>query len=139
MTVTRAFQNTEELYNVMEELWGWIKANPEISKQLLDSKLTVRFCYAEPDGQLTIDGSNGTEIVVTAGSCEKKPDVELSMKSDVAHDFWLGKLNVAAALLCGKIQSKGPVNRALSLLPAIKPAHKIYPLIAKNQGLKRIA
>lgn len=132
------FSSTEKLYEVMEELWQWIKDNPEISNELLKSKLTVRFHYKKPDGSLTIDASDGQELRITAGDCEKKPDVEMFMQSDFAHDFWLGKVNVPVALMTGKIISKGPVNKALALLPAVKPAWKAYSEIAEMQ-LKKTA
>lgn len=127
------FNSTEELYVVMEELWNWIKTNPEISTELLKSKLIVRFVYKNPDGSLTIDGSDGKELRVTSGDCDLKPDVIMQMQSDLAHQFWLGKVNVPVALISGKIVSRGPVNKALALLPVVKPAWQIYPSIADAQ------
>ena len=56
-----------------------------------------------------------------------KPIVEMAMKADVAHDFWLGKVNVPFAIVSGKIMARGPVAKALQLLPVIKPAFDIYP------------
>lgn len=132
------FNSTEELYEVMEGLWNWIKTNPEISTELLKSNLIVRFVYKNPDGSLTIDGSDGQELRVTSGDCELKPDVIMQMQSDLAHQFWLGKVNVPVALISGKIVSKGPVNKALALLPVVKPAWQIYPSIADAQ-LKKSA
>ena len=85
---------------------------------------------------MTVDCSDGEEMRISAGECAKKPVVEMFMKSDVAHDFWLGKVNVPLALIQGRIVSKGPVNRALALLPALKPAYSIYPRVIKDNGLK---
>ncbi len=132
------FSSTEELYVVMEELWAWIKNNPEMSTELLKSKLVVRFIYKDPDGCLTIDGSDGEELRIICGDCDLKPDVLMQMQSDFAHQFWLGKVNVAGALISGKIVSKGPVNKALALLPAVKPAWLVYPEIVDAQ-LKKSA
>ena len=123
------FADTTELYLVMRELWEQIKADPVMSHGLLKSQLIVRFHYKEPDGYITIDGSDGREIKITLGDCEAKPIVEMTMKSDVAHAFWSGKENPAVALLSGKMQSTGPVNKALALLPVVKPAFQIYPAI----------
>jgi 2-oxoisovalerate dehydrogenase E1 component len=75
-------------------------------------------------------------MVITVGDCNKKPVVEMFMKSSVAHEFWLGKVNVPLALIQGKIVSKGPVNKALALLPAIKPAYGLYPSVIEKNGLK---
>ena len=132
------FNSTEELYVVMEALWNWIKSNDEISSELLKSKLIVRFVYKNPDGNLTIDGSDGKELRVTSGDCDLKPDVIMQMQSDLAHQFWLGKVNVPVALVSGKIVSRGPVNKALALLPVVKPAWQIYPSIA-DARLKKSA
>jgi putative sterol carrier protein len=122
-----AYSDTDELNAVMENLWTKIRENKKISERLLQSRLIVRFCYQKPNGALTIDASDGRELKIHIGACAVKPTVELFMNSDFAHDFWLGKENPALALLQGKITSRGPVNKALALLPAIKPALSYYP------------
>jgi len=132
-----SFSDTQQLYLVMNELWSQIKADRKMASSLLASKLIVRFHYREPDGWVTVDGSDGKELQITIGPSDLKPDIEMFMTSDVAHNFWLGKENPAVALLTGKIVSKGPVNRALALLPAVRPAFSIYPSI--YEGLKKSA
>jgi len=130
------FASSDELHRIMTDLWTAIKMDPEMSGPLLDSRLTVQFHYREPEGRLTVDCSDGVEMKIHAGECDKKPVVEMFMKSDIAHEFWLGKINVPLALIQGKIVSKGPVNKALTLLPVLKPAYAIYPKIIKDHGLK---
>ncbi|HNB25270.1 MAG TPA: SCP2 sterol-binding domain-containing protein [Candidatus Melainabacteria bacterium] len=130
------FTNTDELYTVMDRLWTYIKSEEEICGKLLGSKLVVRFKYKDPDGVITIDGSDGQELRFHFGDCEIEPDVEMTMKSDVAHNFWLGKEPPAVALLQGRIVSKGPVHKALALLPVIKPTFKIYPSIYEENSSK---
>jgi len=132
-----AFSDTEDLYRVMDELWKRISSDEKISADLLKSRLIVRFVYREPDGWVTIDGSDGETIKVTLADCDTKPIVEMRMKSDFAHKFWQGKENVTAALMQGKIVSIGPVNRALALLPAVKPAFSIYNQVCTD--LKKAA
>ena len=131
------FASTDELNDVMERLWDSIKADPGMSEQLLKSKMCVRFYYREPEGRLTVDCTDGQEMKITTGESDLKPDVEMFMKSDVAHDFWLGKVNVPVAILSGKIVSKGPVNKALSLLPVVKPAYAMYPEIFESAKRKK--
>ncbi|HEY9758488.1 MAG TPA: SCP2 sterol-binding domain-containing protein [Oculatellaceae cyanobacterium] len=121
------FANTEALQRVMTELWNRIKADKAMSESLLSSKMAVRFNYRDPVGHITIDCTDGKDLKISAGKSELKADVEMDMKSDVAHEFWLGKVSVPMAILTGKIVAKGPVQKALSLLPAIKPAFNIYP------------
>jgi hypothetical protein len=128
------FANTEELNKVMEMLWEKIKAHPEMSKQLISTKLIVQFKYREPDGMLTIDCSDGENMHIITGKTTIKPVIEMSMKADMAHEFWLGKVNVPMAIMSGKISSKGPTPKALALLPAIKPAYGIYPQVLQEAG-----
>jgi hypothetical protein len=121
------YATTEELNAIMYELWTAIAHDPQMGPQLLQSKMIVQFHYREPEGRITVDCSDCTEMKIYTGECAIKPIVEMFMKSDVAHEFWLGKIGVPVAILTGKIVSKGPVNQALALLPVIKPAFNIYP------------
>lgn len=126
------FANTQELEMVMKELWTSIREDSVVADPLINSQLVVRFHYREPEGRLTVDCSDGKDMVITWGECEKKPDVEMFMKSQVAHEFWRGDVNVPMYLIAGKIVAKGPVNKALALLPVIKPAFKKYPDVVKR-------
>ncbi len=121
------FANSDELHRVMNELWMRIGRDPDMLEKLLASKLIVQFQYREPEGRVTIDCSDGIEMRVSTGEQLLKPIIEMSMKADVAHQFWLGKVNVPFAIVSGKIVSRGPVQKALTLLPVIKPAFDIYP------------
>ncbi len=123
------FCDTQNLHEVMVELWQQIIDDPKTAEKLKKSKLVVRFTYNDPDGVITIDGSNGEDLIILAGPSGKAADVEFMMKSDVAHKFWLGKEPIVVSMMQGRVKSKGPVNKALALLPAIKPAFDIYPQI----------
>jgi hypothetical protein len=126
------FTDTEDLYRVMDELWKRIIDHDGISQKLLKSRLIVRFIYREPYGWVTIDGSDGANLLVTLDQCATKPVVEMRMKSDFAHSFWLGRENVSLALMQGKIVSSGPVSKALALLPAVRPAFSIYNQVIED-------
>lgn len=131
------FNDTNDLYKIMDELWKRIGSNEQITHDLVKSRLIVRFVYREPHGWVTVDGSDGKSIKVTLDQCETKPVVEMRMKSDFAHSFWLGRENVSLALIQGKIVSTGPVSKALALLPAVKPAFSIYTQVIED--LKKAA
>jgi hypothetical protein len=128
------FTSTDELQLVMSDLWQEIKGTPDICDKLLASSLIVQFRYREPEGLITINCGDGQDMRIHVGSTEVKPHIEMSMKADVAHEFWLGKVNVPVALMMGKIVSRGPTPRALALLPALKPAYKLYPKVLKVRG-----
>jgi hypothetical protein len=120
------FADADELNRVMESLWNKIRSEPSISEPLLATRMIVRFHYREPAGRLTIDCSDGVEMKISTGESDRKPTVEMFMKSNMAHEFWLGNVNVPVAILGGKIVSKGPVNKVLALLPVVKPANSFY-------------
>lgn len=107
--------------------------DPEVGPKLLSSKLILKFVYREPDLSITID-LTGDKMVLTFNDNEKKPIVEMSMKADTAHKFWLGELNLVIALARREMVAKGPIPKILKLLPIIKPAYKIYPEYIKEKG-----
>ena len=128
------FSNSDEMWQVMGPLWDRIKAHPAMSRELLKSGLIVQFRYRDPELVLTIDCSDHQDMKIILGSGPNKPVVAMSMKADVAHQFWLGKVSVPLAILTGKITSVGPTQRALALLPMIQPAFPIYAQILKDHG-----
>lgn len=132
------FASSDELTDVLVKLWDKIKTDPTMVKQLTDTKLIVQFKYRDPDGLLTIDCSDGQELKVITGPTKLKPIIEMSMKADIAHEFWMGRVNVPMAVMSGKIASKGPTPKALAILPAIKPAFKMYPEILKESGKEHL-
>jgi hypothetical protein len=128
------FANSEELYAIMIPLWEAIKADKKMSEQLIRTKMIVQFCYRDPDAVITIDCSKDDHLEIIRGQGPEKPTIEMSMKADVAHEFWMGRVTVPVAILTGKIVSKGPTPKALSLLPVIRPAFSIYPRILEQAG-----
>ncbi len=132
------YANSDEMWQVLGRLWERIKADPDMSQQLIKSKLVVQFRYRDPEWILTIDCSDGAEMLIIYGPGERKPVIEMSMKSDVAHEFWMGRISVPVAILTGKIVSKGPTPKALALLPVIRPAFPLYPQILEEEGKKAL-
>lgn len=131
------FSDIQPLYEMLDELFVRLSKDPVIKEKALASKLVVCFNYRDPDGQLWID-CTGDEIVLKPGKQDMTPDATLSMDTDVAHKFWLGKLNLIKSLTSGEIESDGSVPRMLKLLPAIKPAFGIYPEILKEKGMEEL-
>ncbi len=129
------FQDTAQLYDVLGALFTRLKDDPKIGPAVARSGLVIRFKYTEPDSEITIDASKDP-VQLHLGPCEAKPIVDMSMKADVAHQFWLGKVNLVAALTRGTMVAKGPIPAIMKLLPIITPAYKMYPEILKEKGLE---
>lgn len=122
-----AFANSNELSLVMSRLWESIKHDPSVSQPLLKSRLIAQFDYYDPDGLLTIDCSDGENMKITLGESSKKPNVQMRMRADVAHEFWMGHLKAPIALMNGKISVKGSAQPLLRLVPVLQPAFSYYP------------
>lgn len=130
------FKDTEEFNSILEPFFNKLKDDPEIGPKVVASGLVIQFQYSEPEAILTIDCPNNKVI---AGECEIKPDVEMSMKADTAHRFWLGKVNLMMALTKGEMKAKGPIPKIMKLLPIIKGAYAMYKDYLKEKGYEELA
>jgi len=131
------FEKIDTFYECIQELFVRLVQDPQIKQKALDSKLIVNFIYRNPEGEVWID-CTGDEVVLKPGKQDLTADATLIMDLDVAHKFWLGKLNLIKSLTSGEIEQSGSVPRMLKLLPVIKPAFKIYPEILKEKGLESL-
>lgn len=125
------FQSAAELYEAIAGYFHKAKFDGEIGPKIARSGLVIRFDYSDPDSAITVDcqrpAPEGAYFAIIEGENDRKPDVHMTMKADVAHQFWLGKVNLLAALNRRQIVAKGPIPKILALLPAIKPAYEQYP------------
>lgn len=132
------FQSAEELYAAIAGYFHKAKFDGDIGPKIAKSGLVIRFEYSDPDSVITVDCQRpepeGAYFAIIEGESDRKPDVLMTMKADVAHQFWLGKVNLLAALNRRQIVAKGPIPKILALLPAIKPAYTQYPEHLRELG-----
>ncbi|MBN2049883.1 MAG: SCP2 sterol-binding domain-containing protein [Spirochaetales bacterium] len=127
------FKDAETFDTMLGGFFLRVAETPEVADKLLDSKLTIRFIYSDPEVVLFIDCS-GDRVEVRSGDTDTKAEVEMTMSADIAHKFWFGKVNLTAALTRGQMKAKGPVPKILKLLPAIKPTYTMYPAYLEEKG-----
>ena len=127
------FESSDKFEQVIAGFFRFVAEVPEIADKLLASKLVIRFIYTEPDVVVVVDCS-GEQIEVRPGDNETHAEVEMSMKADIAHQFWFGKVNLTRALTRRDMIAKGPIPKILKLLPAIKPAYALYPTYLEENG-----
>jgi len=132
------FSDIQPFYDALGELFEKLSSDPAIKEKALASKLLVHFIYSDPDGEVWIDCRGDDMLLLTGPKDFADSDATLTMATDTAHKFWLGKLNLIKALTSGEIQSEGSVPKLLKMLPVIKPAFKIYPEILTEKGLESI-
>lgn len=132
------FKDAAELYECLGGLFREMSGNAGIGPQIAASKLVITFVYHEPEAQITVDAASpqpaGRYFAVIEGSTDLKPAVRMTMKADVAHRFWFGKVNLVAAFAKGEIRPEGPITTVLKLLPVIKPVYSYYPEYLKRIG-----
>jgi hypothetical protein len=133
------FHDSDHLYACLGEIMDRAKVDPVVGLKIAKSNIILQFRYSEPDAMTTINAKTkptqeGAYVDVIHGDCDLDADVTMSMNADVAHKFWLGKVNLVSALAKGDIEAKGPIPKILKLLPAIKPLYREYPEILREKG-----
>ena len=119
------------------------KKDPQVGPKIAKSGIVIQFRYSEPEAQTTINAKEkptqpGAFCDVFHGKSDLKPDVVMTMKADIAHAFWLGKVNLMAALAKKDIVAKGPIAKVIKLVPAITPLFKVYPQVLKEKGYSEL-
>ena len=130
------FKNADEVYGSIGALFEEVKTN-DIAEKIANSNLIIQFKYTDPESVITIDCKNDSDeghLTVVTGETDLKADVTLTMKADLAHKFWFGKVNLLTALTTRKIVAKGPIPKILKLLPTIQPLYKMYPDLLRKWG-----
>ena len=98
----------------------------ELGPKFRKADTIVQYHYSNPESTITVKMKNGEDGQVDFGDTSMDPEIVMSMEADVAHRFWLGKVNVTMALAKGQMKAKGPVAKILKLVPLVKPVFPKY-------------
>lgn len=133
------FRDANHFYECVGELMDRAKKDPQIGSKIAKSGIVIQFRYTDPDAMTTVNARDkptqpGAFVDVIHGPCDLKPDVVMTMKADVSHAFWHGKVNLMAALAKKEIVAEGPIPKILKLLPAVQPMYKMYPALLREKG-----
>jgi hypothetical protein len=134
------FKDIEELRTCFGRLYDEAQRDSRIAPKIKDSHLVIQFRYDDPRAVVTINAAappsqHGTYFdVFWTEDPDLRPDIEMTMKADVAHQFWHGKVNLMVALARRQIVAKGPIPKILKLLPAVEPMYEMYPRILHDLG-----
>jgi hypothetical protein len=133
------FRDSKHFYECVGELMDRAKRDPQVGSKIAKSGIVIRFVYTDPDAVTTVNGKDkptqpGAFVDIFHGPCALTPDVTMTMKADVAHAFWHGKVNLVSALAKKEIVATGPIPKILKLLPAVTPLYKVYPTLLREKG-----
>ena len=127
------FKDEAEVYQYIGGIFEEALADPVIGQKFADSGVILKVTHTEPDSVFTVDMPSKKVLYGDDARNGPKPIVEMFMKADVGHQFWLGKVNISLALAKGQMRAKGPVPKILKLVPLAKSLFPRYrELLLKN-------
>lgn len=137
------FQDSQQFYDTVGELLQRAARDPQIGPSVARADTVIQLRYTDPAAQITINARGlpaqfGGYVDVFLGLCDLKPEVVMSMTGDLAHAFWLGRVNLGSALARRQIQVTGSVIKVLRLVPAVELLSQQYPVLLKAKGLDRL-
>ena len=133
------FRDEAEVYRYLGGLFEELLADPELGPQLLKANTVVQYRYLDPDSEITVKLVDGEEARVETGATRLDPELVMTMDADIAHRFWLGKVNPTTALARGQMRAKGPVAKLLKLVPVVRPAFPRYRRLLEEAGREDLA
>jgi putative sterol carrier protein len=133
------FNDDQEVYRYLGRLFLDLLADEELARQFRTANTVVQYRYRKPESQITVKLLEGEDGQVDLGATQLEPEVVMTMDADVAHRFWLGKVNVTVALARGQIKTKGPVAKILKLVPLVKPVFPRYRAQLEAAGRSDLA
>jgi hypothetical protein len=132
------FKDVDQVYDLLGGLFEELTRNEEIAEKFAASGLLIRFSFTDPDSEIWLDATRKDPegLSVICGPAEGlRAEVDMSMSADVAHEFWLGNINLMVALTRKQIVARGPIPKTMKLLPVIKPAYEVYRKMLTERGL----
>src|SRR5256714_15515272 len=114
------FKDATEVYQYIGGIFEEALADPEVGQKFAASGVILRVSYSDPNSVLTVDMPAKKVFYGEDARNGPKPVVEMSMKADVAHRFWLGQVNITAAMAKGQVEGKSPIPKILKLVPLTK-------------------
>jgi len=133
------FKDEQEVYDHLGRLFLDLLADQELAPKFRTANTIVQYRYHNPDSQITVRLIEAEEGQVDLGPTRLEPEVVMTMDADIAHRFWLGKVNVTVALARGQMKAKGPVAKILRLVPLTKPVFPRYRAQLEAAGRSDLA
>jgi putative sterol carrier protein len=128
------FRDENDVYAFIGRLFQELAVDAELAPKFKKANTTVQYQLSDPEARVTIDLRAERDIRVDLGASDLDPEVIMSTTADTAHAFWLGKVNITAALARGQIKAKGPVAKILRLVPLVKDSFPRYEQMLRDAG-----
>lgn len=126
------YKTADDLYKYMSQIFALAFETEGLGEKLNATGTQLKLNLTDPDSVIAIDFAKG--IVECGDDITIDVDVDLFMSADVAHKFWLGKVNVPLAMAKRQIKVQGSVQKVLKLAPLMSPLHSKYTEILRDAG-----
>ena len=131
-----AYKSAEDLYKYMGQIFALAFETEGLKEKLNATGVTLELNLTDPDSVIAVDFGQG--VTQFGADITMEVQVDLDMTADLAHKFWLGKLNVPLAIAKRDIKVHGSVQKVLKLAPLMQPLHDKYQQILKDAGLEEM-
>ena len=133
------YRDAAQLFEIYGHFLDRILADEKIGRRMSRAGIVIKFMYTDPDCEVTIDLKNppakpGYHGTFYLGPCDVKEDVWSRQSADHSHRFWHGYENPIASVARGKVKQGGNVVAMLKLLPVVRPAFKLFPVVLEEMG-----
>lgn len=132
------FRDADHAWACLGALFERLSRDAEVGPRLREAGVVLRFNHTDPSLSITVDAVSpqvdGAHVAVLRGDGGLAAQVEIDMSADVAHRFWLGRVNPMMAMMKREIAARGPIGVVMKLLPVVRPAYAIYPQLLVERG-----
>ncbi len=132
------FSDDKQVYDV---IGGFIKdvvaKHDVMGSKVTATNMTIKLKFSDPETFIYIDATGepeGDSYVNVSFGKDEDAKVTMIMSSDLAHEFWKGKVNLNAEMTRGNVVTEGPLMSVLKLIPALRPAFALYPEYLEKKG-----
>jgi len=137
--VGKYYKDAAQLFEIYGHFLDRILSDEKIGRRMSRAGIIIKFIYTDPDCEITIDLKNpptkpGYYGTFYLGPCDVKEDVWSKQSADYSHRFWHGYENPIASVASGKVKQGGNAVAMLKLLPVVRPAFKLFPLVLEEMG-----
>lgn len=126
-----AFQTTEKLYGVLENLFDRVQRQPESVDTFVHSNLVVRINLIGPSAQILLDGRQ-PPLEVFLGLTPGQANFEITLKTDLLHQIWMGEVSLHSAIFKGAVKTDGNLARAQPFIELFQACGPVYQEIYDN-------
>ncbi|MDD5712646.1 MAG: hypothetical protein PHY31_07815 [Smithellaceae bacterium] len=133
------YKDADQLFEIYGYFMERILKDDKIGPRMSKANIIIKFIYTDPDCEIIIDLKNPPKKAgyygnYYLGPTDLKEDVWSKQAADFSHSFWHGFENPVAAITRGKVKQGGKISAMLKLLPVVKPAFYMFPIVLEEMG-----